>query len=148
MEKPEGTITWRCWENNREKQKLLENFLPEGYSYIVKSFSIIEENEIRAETKFQSRFSVQVCTEEGKNKWMDNLEFTTNTNYNINYGDNKKSAPFLVSGRRKCIFNVRKKKPLQPDKWKHKNTDCESSVKFQLKKPPPEHDHSTGPCLV
>ena len=47
MENPEGTITWRCWENDREKQKLLENFLPEGYSYIVKSFSIIEENEIK-----------------------------------------------------------------------------------------------------
>lgn len=71
----------------------------------------------------------------------------TNTSYNKIKSD-KTSVKSLLTGFRKCIFNVRKhydqeNQPLNKDKTKGKNTECCSKLQFKLKRPV-EHVHDSS----
>ena len=71
---------------------------------------------------------------------MSEFSSITNTSYNKRDSDKKNLKKYLLTGKQKCIFNVRKyfdedNQPLHKDHTKGKNTECCSKLQFKLKKP-------------
>ena len=59
---------------SKKKEKVLENLLPSMYKYNISSFKIVEESDIEIETKFEAVIGVNVCSEEGINKFLVEFE--------------------------------------------------------------------------
>ena len=63
--------------------------MPSMYKYNISSFKIVEESDIEIETKFEAVIGVNVCSEEGINKFLVEFEKSSATSYNVLYGDKK-----------------------------------------------------------
>ena len=141
-------ISWLCCKTNRKKQEVLEQLLPQDYSYKVQFFDLREPfASIVTENYFNAKVLVKVCTKEDMLNVLKGFEELTETNYNMSGGDHKSSARTLAYARRKCQHQVRKRHlkgtdELKKDKVKDKNTKCEASITFSLAK----HDHQEDNC--
>ena len=85
METTGKNILWKCFENGGDKKKILENELPEGFSYVVNRFKLLQESDIPHESKFESAFLVNICSEETANQFVREVESLTGTNFNIKH---------------------------------------------------------------
>ena len=141
---------WQCFKKDLEKRSMLENVLPRDlYKYRISFFKVAQESNISKESKFESIFEVNLCSEEGVKKFLKDLEKSTSTGYNIDFGDKRNSKKIVISGYRKCHHNVRKRKQsgdaaeeeVPRQKTAGKDTDCPAGVKFKLKKTK-EHVHN------
>ena len=135
---------------NPERRKLLEDMLPEGYSYKMEEFFPILESPHFCESKFKATFYPNVCSIEGTDKFFDKFRDLTNTDYNkTNRNDKYNTKRFQYTGVKKCVQNVFKYinddgEPLA-DREKGKNTQCPAFLKFQLAKVE-EHEHDDDTC--
>ena len=140
-------IEWFCCKDNNDKHKVLEEILPRDYNYQVTAFQLKESSNICSESKFSATFNINICTEDGLQAFLQEFNGITNTSYNMLKADNRKAKTLLVSGGRKCIHNVRKRRnnsgDMSADKSKGKQTACNAQLKFKLKK---TIDHSDQPC--
>ena len=150
------TIKWSCFSQNKDKRFILEDFLPCNYDYNVKSFNIIhEDTKIRYETKYTATVDVNVCTEESFSSFLKEFQNISFTFYKTDQHDSKNLKTVLLSGARVCRHSVRKRKSesknsereneIAMDKTPGKNTDCNSFLKFKLKKSL-EHEHGEHGC--
>ena len=89
MESSAKNVLWKCFEKGGDKKNFLENELPEGFSYSVNRFKLIRESDIPHESKFESAFLVNICTEETANQFVKELESLTGTNFNLKKGSRK-----------------------------------------------------------
>ena len=135
-------ISWLCCKSNRQKQEVLEQLLPQDYSYKVDFFDLTEPiASITSENKFSAKVYVNVCSDEDVKTFVKAFEEISETYYNMNGGDRSGSKTSLL-GRRKCQHQVRKRfkkdsNELKADQVKNKNTSCPAFIKFNLRK----HDH-------
>ena len=109
METAGKNVLWKCFDKAVEKRKILENELPEGFSYVINRFKLLKESDIPHEAKFEAAFLVNICSEETTNQFVKDLESLTGTNFNLQH-DKKKSA----------LKN-----------WKHKLLKCSRKVRDQ-----------------
>ena len=82
METPSLNVLWSCFENEKEKRWILENQLPQGFSYKINKFKLMKESAIPHESKFDASFLVNVCSEEKADLFVKDLERETGTNFN------------------------------------------------------------------
>ena len=54
-------------------QDLIESILPNGYSYQVEKVKLIERGKVDVETKFKAEFSVNVCSTDDKDTFVNQL---------------------------------------------------------------------------
>ena len=90
-------VSWLCYKKQIDNRIILESILPENYQYRVSNFKIVQDSPILKETKFESVFAVNICSEEGFLKFLAEFQESSSTNYNILQGDKKmeKSTCFL-----------------------------------------------------
>ena len=75
-----------------------------------------------------------------REKCLKDLEKSTSSGYNIDFGDKRNFKKIVISGYRKCHPNVRKNKQsgdaaeeeVPRQKTAGKDTDCPADVKFKL----------------
>ena len=97
------TFTWHCFERDLEKRSILENMLPSNRKYKISSVKLIQESDIKNESKFEAGVSVNICTEDAFHEFLKEFEQSTSTVYNIYFGDNKGNfKKTVLSGLRKC----------------------------------------------
>ena len=58
METAGKNVLWKCFDKAVEKRKILENELPEGFSYVINRFKLLKESDIPHEAKFEAAFFV------------------------------------------------------------------------------------------
>ena len=65
---------WNTAIKRLDKEKILEDFLPERdkYSYIINKVILSDKSDIRYETKFIADIQVNICTEESFNEFSSN----------------------------------------------------------------------------
>ena len=69
---------------------MLENVLPRDlYKYRISFFKVAQESNISKESKFESIFEVNLCSEEGVKSFLKDLENSTSTGYTIDFGDKR-----------------------------------------------------------
>ena len=135
-------FSWLCCKQNLEKRLILEQLLPKEYKYRISSFKVIEESEIKLETKFEASVGVNICDVENIKQFFNDFEQASSTNYNLFAGDKKNGGKnTLATGLRKCHHNVRKRKKsgqdeVVCDKIRGKQTNCPAVIHFKLKKTP------------
>ena len=74
---------WYCFENNLEKQNILENELPGTYNYKGNRFKVMEKKKQSDESKFEADFIVDICTEEVRDNFIKDFEVKVGTNFKI-----------------------------------------------------------------
>ena len=120
-----------------EAKGLLNDFFPSEYEYKVVSHLIAEQSV--QNFKFDIELRVNVDSREGLNKFLSQLNQSTQCTFNIQSGrqdktqsgDNPRSS---YRGFRKCCLNVshsNDKENQQPGK----NTKCEASINFRIETP-------------
>ena len=57
-------FTWECDGNTLEEKGMIEDSLPEGFTYKIAKYKLIERSEIKEEIKFRAVFSVSVSDKE------------------------------------------------------------------------------------
>ena len=57
-------FTWECDGNTFEEKGMIEDSLPEGFTYKIAKYTVIERSEIKEEIKFRADFSVSVSDKE------------------------------------------------------------------------------------
>ena len=57
-------FTWECDGNTFEEKGMIEDSLPEGFTYKIAKYKVIERSEIKEEIKFRADFSVSVSDKE------------------------------------------------------------------------------------
>ena len=135
-------FSWLCCKQNLEKRLILEQLLPKEYKYRISSFKVIEESEIKLETKFEASVGVNICDVENIKQFFNDFEQASSTNYNLFAGDKKNGGKnTLATGLRKCHHNVRKRNKsgqdeVVCDKTRGKQTNCPAVIHFKLKKTP------------
>ena len=84
-------FSWNCLKKDLEKRLILENVLPENYSYRISSFNLIRESEIPNESKFKASFQVNICSKPVLVDFLRDFEKSSSTVYNIKHADRKKN---------------------------------------------------------
>ena len=143
------SVNWgSIYGKNPGRRKLLEDLLPEGYSYKVEEFHPIFESHQFCESKFKTTFYPNVCSIEDTDRFFENFRDLTNSDYNKTFRKDKYNCKkFQYTGFRKCVQNVFKYvnddgEPLA-DQERGKNTDCPAYFKFQLSKVE-DHEHDAN----
>ena len=57
-------FTWECDGNTLEEKRMIEDSLPEGLTYKIAKYKLIERSDIKEEIKFRADFSVSVFDKE------------------------------------------------------------------------------------
>ena len=57
-------FTWECDGNTLEEKGMIGDSLPEGFTYKIAKYKLIERSEIKEEIKFRAVFSVCVSDKE------------------------------------------------------------------------------------
>ena len=57
-------FTWECDGNTFEEKGMIEDSLPEGFTYKIAKCKVIERSEIKEDIKFRADFSVSVSDKE------------------------------------------------------------------------------------
>ena len=78
---------WRCCYDDLEKRKLFEKEMPDLYNYKIDRFKVIEIRNEPHESKFETEFTVDICTEEGRDEFICQFENKTGTNFTKVHGD-------------------------------------------------------------
>ena len=96
---------------------------------------------------------VNVCSEEGINKFLVEFEKSSATSYNVLYGDKKTGKKIVIPGYRKCYHNIRKRTKsgsnedeIASPKTVGKQTNCPAGITFKLKQTN-DHEHDEN-CLL
>ena len=126
------------------------DFLPQdGYEYMITSFNMINKSPVVGESQFNLTCRVNVTNEDDWKEWFAAFCSKTGTSYNKKKGDKKGTKKIIISGYRKCIHKVIKKKTcdaatkiVEPTSKKGpgrkkgearvpmKQTDCEAEMKY------------------
>ena len=114
------TFKWKCLENDFEKRDFFENELPDGFEYIVNRFKMIGKSDIPHESKFEAGFVVNVCSANGVNKFVQELENRTGTNFNPVGNAKRTGKKNWTQQLLKCARNVRTRTSEQPVKARGK----------------------------
>ena len=132
-----GEFFWDCCEHDVEARTFLERLLPSGYSYNVEKLKIDESNDIRSETKFLAKFSVNVCKEPEKEIFLTELMGKTETSFKSSRKEKTiepKGGTSYKSNRYNCCRKVRKNPSKSDVKEKQagKNTDCPAFFSYKF----------------
>ena len=132
----EDQFVWDCCDEDDESRHFLENLLPSGYSYNVSKLKIDEQSEINSETKFLAKFSVNVCKEEAKCQFLEELGAKTETSYRPKRKEQiikpSNGSRGYTSNRYNCDRNVRHKKKCRSELQDGKNTDCPAFFSYKF----------------
>ena len=60
------SIHWKCCEKDTTQRKVLENVLPQQYSYKVLSYQLIESSDLLSESKFFATIQINICNEKDR----------------------------------------------------------------------------------
>ena len=136
-------FNWRCCFNNLTEREYLEHLMPRNFKYQVTSFQMLEApTKILSENKFTADIKISTCTEQGLSQFIEEFQGITSTNYNIGANSDHKTGKSVdVTGRKKCIHNVKKGKD-RKDRSTGMNTQCPSFLRFKLLKTD-EHEHNS-----
>ena len=110
METPILNVLRSCFENEKENRWILENQLPQGFSYKINRFKLMKESTIPHESKFDASFLVNVCSEEKADLFVKDLERETGTNFNSFRGNSFKANKNWKHKLLKCARNVREQR--------------------------------------
>ena len=133
-------VTWDCSKHNLDNRQILEDLLPRDFKYQITSFNLLGKSNICSESQFSATMNVNCCDEESLKIFLVEYQKISQCSYNIQKGDKKNSKTLIISGSRKCHFNVRKRgkksdsSELSNDKTAGKNTNCEASISFRILK--------------
>ena len=120
---------------HKTKRRFLEELLPRDFKYIVEVFELIEDSEIVSEAKFHAIIKLDITTEEEFQAFFAEFSGISNTSYN-HLKDNRNGKTVALSGRKKCIHQVRKVPredgTERKDHVKDRNTSCESIIRYKL----------------
>ena len=102
------SVHWgSIYGKNPGRRKLIEDLLPEGYSYQMEEFFPALESHHFCESKFKAIFYPNICSIEDTDKFFDQFRDLTNTDYNkTKRKDNYNLKEVQYSGTRKCVQNV------------------------------------------
>lgn len=140
---------WDCCDDDFESRNFLENLLPSGYSYNVTKLKIDEKSDISSETQFLAKFSVNVCKDEAKEKFVKDLSAKTETSFRPKRKEQvikPEQNRSYKSNRYNCNRNVRqnpKKGEVKP-KQVGKNTDCPAFFSYKFFSCENDHDSDQG----
>ena len=140
---------WDCCDDNFESRHFLENLLPSGYSYNVTKLKIDEKSDICPETQFLAKFSVNVCKDEGKEKFLKDLSAKTETSFCPKRKEQvikPQQGSSYKSNRYNCNRKVRqnpKKGEVKP-KQVGKNTECPAFFSYKFFSCEIDHDSDQG----
>ena len=73
---------WKCCFDDPEKRNILKKELPELFNYKIDRFKVIEVKNKPHESKFETEFTVDVCTEKDRDDFISQLQNKTGTNFN------------------------------------------------------------------
>ena len=133
-------------EMKNDINKVLVTLLPDDYQYLIVDFEIVSRSEVVGETKFKTKFRVNISDKEEIDGFIVEFGNKSGTSYNKIRGDEKgKGVKVVVSGYRKCQHNVCRHGMVknsaphtgsgrQPGSVKvpGKNTSCLANLKFSL----------------
>ena len=104
------SIVWKCCFKDISQRKVLENVLPQQYSYKVIAYQLIESAALISESKFSATIQINICDVKDVQEFIDDFSDITSTAFNIgSNSDGKNTKKFKLSGSRKCIHNVQKR---------------------------------------
>ena len=130
---------WKVCHEDTTKRAVLQELLPQEYSYKITSYELLSQSKIIEESKFNAKLFVNISDEESAIDFIKEFQEITGTSYNFKPTscDQRDTKTLQWSGSRKCIHNVNKiKKPnsdeQRDDLQKGKNTACSSNYSFKL----------------
>ena len=101
------SFKWKCLENDIKTKEFVENELPGDFEYIVNRFKMCVDSDIPHESKFEAGFVVNVCSADGVNKFVQELELRTGTNFNPVGNAKRTGKKNWTQQLLKCARNVR-----------------------------------------
>ena len=151
---------WKCCFDDPEKRNILKKELPELFNYKIDRFKVIEVKNEPHESKFETEFTVDVCTEKDRDDFISQLQNKTGTNFNKASSDRVGKGGWKQRNL-KCSRNVRSMLSTEQarggrgsgsghvrgvGKQEGKNQNCKTTMKTRLY--PCNEDHSsTDDCF-
>ena len=101
-------FTWECDGNTFEEKGMIEDSLPEGFTYKIAKYKVIERSEIKEEIKFRSDFSVSVSDKEEAIILIETIATPTGAELRPRTKEMRKKD--FASQRYNCSRKLRKRK--------------------------------------
>ena len=119
-------FTWECVGNTFEEKGMIEDSLPEGFTYKIE---LIERSEIKEEIKFRAVFSVSVSDKEEAIILIETIATPNGTELRPRTKEMRRKD--FASQRYNCSRKLRKRKK-NHEKQVGKDTDCQVFFSFKL----------------
>ena len=126
---------------------LVAYLLPENYNYKVLDLSILSTSEMVGESQFVLESRINIGNVEEWNIWFKHFCLKSGTSYNKSKADKTGTKKIILSGQRKCIYNVKHKRMKEKDidtresgpgrkkgqdRVPGKSTCCPATLTFQI----------------
>ena len=122
-------FTWECDGNTLEEKGMIEDSLPEGFTYKIAKYKLIERSEIKEEIKFRAVFSVSVSDKEEATIFIEKIATLNGTELRKRTKEMRRKD--FASQRYNCSRKLRKRKK-NHEKQVGKDTDCQAFFSFKL----------------
>ena len=122
-------FTWECDGNTLEEKGMIGDSLPEGFTYKIAKYKLIERSEIKEEIKFRAVFSVSVSDKEEATIFIEKIATLNGTELRKRTKEMRRKD--FASQRYNCSRKLRKRKK-NHEKQVGKDTDCQAFFSFKL----------------
>ena len=122
-------FTWECDGNTLEEKRMIEDSLPEGLTYKIAKYKLIERSDIKEEIKFWAAFSVSVSDKEEATIFIEKIATLNGTELRKRTKEMRRKD--FASQRYNCSRKLRKRKK-NHEKQVGKDTDCQAFFSFKL----------------
>ena len=122
-------FTWECDGNTFEEKGMIEDSLPEGFTYKIAKYKVIERSEIKEEIKFRADFSVSVSDKEEAIIFIEKIATLNGTELRKRTKEMRRRD--FASQRYNCSRKLRKRKK-NHEKQVGKDTDCVYTIPKKL----------------
>ena len=123
-------FTWECDGNTLEEKGMIEDSLPEGFTYKIAKYKLIERSEIKEEIKFRAVFSVSVSDKEEATIFIEKIATLNGTELRKRTKEMRRRD--FASQRYNCSRKLRKRKKNHEKQGVGKDTDCGAFFSFKL----------------
>ena len=108
-------FTWECDGNTLEEKRMIEDSLPEGFTYKIAKYKLIERSEIKEEIKFRAVFSVSVSDKEEATIFIEKIATLNGTELRKRTKEMRRKD--FASQRYNCSRKLRKRLLLGSPSW-------------------------------
>ena len=108
-------FTWECDGNTLEEKRMIEDSLPEGLTYKIAKYKLIERSDIKEEIKFWAAFSVSVSDKEEATIFIEKIATLNGTELRKRTKEMRRKD--FASQRYNCSRKLRKRLLLGSPSW-------------------------------